>query len=58
MLTEKDFLEQMDDPNSTCKVVVVKKKKKGGYTMYPQVTELKCINAPMIGVCWAVVFEE
>ncbi len=58
MLTEKDILALMDDPNSECKVVVAKEKKKGGYTVYPNVKELKCANIPMIGTCWVVVFED
>lgn len=58
MLTEKDVLALMDEPTSECRVVVVKEKKKGGYTVYPQVKELKCVNIPTIGVCWAVVFED
>ena len=58
MLTEKDVLAQMDDPTSECKIVVAKEKKKGGYTLYPQVKELRCVNVPMIGPCWAIIFEE
>ena len=58
MVTEKDVLKEMDNPDSPCPIVVVKEKKKGGYTVYPQVTELKCINVPLLGPAWAFVFKE
>ena len=58
MLTEKDILEQMDLPESDVKVVVAKELKKGGYTVYPQTKELRYVNLPVIGECWAIIFED
>ena len=40
------------------KVVVAKKKKRGGYTIYPQVVDVVHTNLPVIGECYAVVFED
>lgn len=39
-------------------VVAAKKKKRGGYTIYPQVVDVVHTNLPVIGECYAVVFED
>jgi hypothetical protein len=44
---------------SITKVVVAKKKKRGGYGIYPCVTEAKLVNIPLLGGdCMAIVFED
>ena len=50
-LKEKAVIEK-------AKVVVAKKKKRGGYTIYPQVVDVVHTNLPVIGECYAVVFED
>lgn len=41
------------------KIVIAKKKKRGGYTVYPQVTDVVETNIPLLGgKCYAIVFEE
>jgi hypothetical protein len=43
---------------SSQKVVIAKKKKKGGYTIYPQVVDCVQTYIPMVGLCYAIVFED
>jgi len=44
---------------SITKVVVAKKKKRGGYNIYPCVTEANLVNIPLLGGdCMAIVFED
>ena len=41
------------------KVVVAKKKKRGGYDIYPCVTEATLVNIPLLGGdCMALVYED
>ena len=41
------------------KVVVAKKKKRGGYSIYPCVTEATLVNIPLLGGdCMALVYED
>jgi hypothetical protein len=56
-MTAKELVEQVANTDGI-KIVVAKKKKKGGYTVYPQVIEAKLTYAPMIGDCYAIVYEE
>ena len=56
-MTEQELIEQLKESNGT-KIVVAKKKKRGGYTVYPQVLEAKRCFVPMIGECYAIIFEE
>lgn len=40
-------------------IVVAKKKKRGGYTVYPQVTDVVEADIPLLGgKCYAIVFED
>lgn len=44
---------------SITKVVVAKKKKRGGYSIYPCVTEANLVSIPLLGGdCLAIVFED
>lgn len=56
-MTEQELIEQLKETNGI-KIVAAKKKKRGGYTVYPQVTEVKHTYVPMIGECYAIVYEE
>jgi len=57
MMTAKELTEQVANTDGI-KIVVAKKKKRGGYTVYPQVTEVKRTYIPMIGECYAIIYEE
>ena len=50
-LKEKTAIEK-------AKVVVAKKKKGEGYVIYPQIVDVVHTNLPIIGECYAVVFED
>ena len=56
-MTEKELIEQIQNTDGV-KIVVAKKKKRGGYTVYPQVVEAKQCFVPMIGECYAIIYEE
>lgn len=55
-MTEQELIEQLKESDGV-KIVVAKKKKRG-YTVYPQVTEVKRTYVPIIGECYAIIYEE
>ncbi len=56
MMTAKELTEQVANTDGI-KIVVAKKKKRG-YTVYPQITEVKRTYVPIIGECYAIIYEE
>ena len=56
-MTDKEVIDALAESCGS-KIVVAKKKKRGGYTVYPQVTEVVRTTIPMIGDCKVIVFEE
>ena len=56
-MTDKEVIVSLAESCGS-KIVVAKKKKRGGYTIYPQVTEVVHTTIPMIGDCKVIVFEE
>ena len=59
-MTVKDFKKIFDVAmlSDDAKIVVAKKKKRGGYKVFPQVVEANGGNLPIIGPCFAIVYED
>ena len=56
-MTDKELIEALGESTGS-KIVVAKKKKRGGYTLYPIVTDVVNTTVAIIGDCKVIVYEE
>ena len=59
-MTKKELIDVLSDGDidDEVKIVVVKQKKRGGYKVFPQVVGVNNCTIPILGECFAIIYEE